>query len=297
MTTRLPDFVIVGAQKSASTYIHLALREHPGVCMPAEEIRFFEDPEYAEGDAGTLSRLFAECTEQQLRGIKRPDYLARPEVPMRIRALVPDARIIAVLRDPVSRLMSAYHYYIKMGLLPAVPMELGLQRVLDGDDLGSPRARELLEYGRYATHLERYLALFPEQQIRVVLQDDVVRDKDSVLSSILAFLDLPPFRVPPVVKRDNAGLYSLPRLKFLSLRNRFLYDYAPVTRKLIPRKSAAGYLMAGAITLLDRVVLGTFLPNTRPTLPPQLAERLADYYRPEIERLEKLLARPLPGWR
>jgi hypothetical protein len=86
--------------------------------------------------------------------------VARPEVLSRIRALLPKARLIAVLREPVSRLILAYHYSIKIGLLPAILMEEGMLRLLAGDHLGSLRAAELLENGRYVAHLERYVSLF-----------------------------------------------------------------------------------------------------------------------------------------
>lgn len=294
---KLPNFIIIGAQKSASTYVHLMLREHPDVCMPAEEIRFFEDPDYGDGDPGSLADLFADC-DAPLRGIKRPDYLARPEVPPRIKQLLPAAKLIAVLREPIARFFSAYHYYIKIGLLPAVPIEQGAARLLaGGDDMGSIRAPELLEYGRYATHLERYQRLFPPEQLYILLQEDIIRDESSTLRQLREFLGLGPYPEPPVVARDNAGLYSLPRLKFLRLRNRVLYDYTEHTHKLIPKKGFLRYAAAGAITAVDRYALAPFFPNRKPAISASLRQQLVEFYAPEVSRLEILLDRPLEGWK
>ena len=292
----LPDFVIIGAQKAASTYVHLALREHPGVCMPKEEVRFFEDPEFGDGSPRRLEILFSGCPDR-LKGIKRPDYLARPEVPGRILRLLPEARLIAVLREPVSRLVSAYHYYIKIGLIPAVPFERGVTELLRQGTLGARRSAELLEYGRYGTHLERYLAHFDAARLCVLIQEQMLTEPGAGMAGVLDFLGLAPYQRPPTVARDNAGLYPLPRLRFIRLRNRFLYDYDPASGKLVPKTGAWRYLLAGMITAVDRSALAMVLPNRKPQMSGALRARLIEYYAPEVAKVEQLLGRGIPLWR
>ena len=75
----LPNFVIIGAQKSGSTFALRCLGEHPEVFMPTGETRFFEDPEYLRHDISDLEAIFRDASHKKALGIKRPDYLAKPE--------------------------------------------------------------------------------------------------------------------------------------------------------------------------------------------------------------------------
>lgn len=290
----LPNFIIIGAQKTGSTYIHGLLRSHPDIYMPAEEVRFFEDPEYGTGNLEPLKAMFRDRSTP-LRGIKRPDYLARPEVPARIAHHVPSARLIAILRQPVQRLVSAYYYYVKLGFLPVLPINQGLRRILDGESLGSTRTGELLEYGRYATQLERYLAIFPSEQLLILLQEEVMTAPLQTINRVVDFLGATRFNQLPQVERDNSGLYSVPRLHWLTQRNRFLYDYDPAG-KLIEKTSTLSYAGAAAITAVDRYLLAPVFGNQKPVLDPGLNAELECFYRPEINRLETLLQRSLNGW-
>ena len=80
----LPNFIVVGAQKSASTFVQVCLAEHPDIFMPSTEIPFFVSPDYEQKSINNLKHFFIGRTEKML-GIKRPDYIGKPEVPERIR--------------------------------------------------------------------------------------------------------------------------------------------------------------------------------------------------------------------
>ena len=211
--------------------------------------------------------------------------------------MLPDAKIIAILREPVSRFLSAYHYYIKIGIFPALPVERGLPGLFAGEHFGSPYAHELLEFGRYATHLRRYLDEFSCAQLLILLQDDFTARRQETLDRMTDFLGTTRFEVPPRVSRDNAGLYSIPRLKFLRMRNRFLFRYNPKTAEFRQKGGILNYVAAGTITAVDRGILSRFLPNEKPKLSPALLGRLQGYYSPEIDALESMLGRSLDAWR
>lgn len=291
----LPNFVIIGAQKSASTYLSEALRQHPSIYLPPQEVRYFEDPEYTPDDIGPLKTLFQKRREP-LKGIKRPDYLARSEVPARIRRHVPDAKLLVVLREPVARLISAYYFYIKMGFLPPVHINRGLPSILDDSASVSSRAAELVEYGRYATHLERYREYFPSSQVLVLLQDEISTEPQEALRKVYKFLGLPEERRLPKVARDNSGLYSIPRLRLLTQRNRFVCSYDS-SKKIEITYSPSRYFAAASITALDRYVLARFIDNEKPKLDPALHARLKTLYRPELNRLEHMLKCDLADWK
>ncbi|WP_424938729.1 sulfotransferase family protein [Algiphilus sp.] len=289
-----PHFAIIGAQKTGSTYVHGLLQSHPEIYLPTEEVRFFEDPEYGEGHLETLRELFVGRSERLL-GIKRPDYLARPEVPQRLRRHLPNIKLVAILRNPIERLVSAYYYYVKLGFLPPLHINEGLRRILDGDDLGSIRTPELIDYGRYGQHLERYLAVFPRDQLLILMQEDVNRAPLEVGNRLAWFLGVAPFESLPTVRRDNSGVYSITRLRWLRQRNRFLYTYDE-SSKLTKKGGSLNFARAAAITAFDRYLLFRVMGNSKPILDCSLRSRLNDIYRPELAQIETLLDRRLTGW-
>lgn len=293
----LPEFAIVGAQKSASTFLQDALSGHPDIYMPAGETRHFEDPEYQSAGIDDLAALFAGRTNQ-LRGIKRPDYLARPEVPTRIREAVPGMKILAVLRDPIDRLVSAYYYYIKLGFMPVLDINEAIPRILRGETIGSPKSRELLEYGMYATHLERYLACFPRAQLLVLMQEDIASTPREALRTTCGFLGVDPDRTAVPGRQSNAGVYPLSRLRFLTQRNRFLYDYDPVTGKVIPRRrTPVRIISTAAISAIDRFILARWIGNDKPALHADVRSMLLRHYREQVVATERIVGRDLGAWK
>jgi len=293
---RLPGFVVVGAQKSASTFIQNSLSRHPDIYMPQGETRFFEDPEYGDGDIAELSRLFSSRSEKVL-GIKRPDYLGRMEVPARIRLKLPAAKIIIVLRNPIERLISAYYYYIKIGFLPVLDINEAIPRLLAGDSLGNDIASEqLLAYGKYATHIRRYREVFPDDQIQIIFQEDVKASPTKEIARVCDFLEVDPNTMPALPTAANAGLYPLSRLRFLRMRNRFLYDYDSFGKLSAKKNSLRRLIPAAAITLTDRWLLARFIENSKPKLADGLRSRLVEYYRDEIDGIAEITHRNLKEW-
>ena len=295
MRNQLPNFVIIGAQKSATTFVQELLRVHPEIYMPNREVRFFENPEYQSGNIEQLKAIFC-GRKEPLLGIKRPDYLARPEVACHISRHIPNAKLIAILRDPVERLVSAYYYYIKLGFLPVVDINEGMWRIFDGDQKGMRRASELLEYGRYGSHLERYLEYFTREQMLILRQEDISNSPQEIIECICKFLGVNVINNVPSVGRDNSGLYSLTRLKLIVMRNRFLYEYDEAN-KLIEKKGIINFLCAVSVTTLDRYLIGFFIKNKKPELEPDLLKKIEDFYEPELQKLETLLHCSFDEWR
>lgn len=296
----LPNFVILGAQKSATTFVLRCLGEHPQVFMVPDEVFCFEDPEYARFDPRELERLFEGATGQTAFGIKRADYLAKPIVPARIHRHLPGARLIAVLREPVARALSAYFYYVKLGLLPVLPLDEGMALLLDRTMPPEySRAPDILEYGRYQPQLERYLELFPRDRLLILVQEELARDNAGAMRSVYDFLGVDADFAPRGVGRSsNPGVYSMTRLRWLARRNRFMYRYdGEHSRAERRRLSPLGLAWAGSITLLDRLLLSRLFGNPRPALRASLRERLEALYAPDVEALERLLGRALPDWR
>lgn len=290
------DFFIIGAQKSASTSLHQQISSHPGIYMPKGEVRFFEDPDYCDSVPSAIEDIVRQGHGRKV-GIKRPDYLARPEVPGRIRKHSPDARLIAVLRNPVDRAISAYFHQMKLGFLPVLPLNEGLQLILNGGAAQShPKSAEIIEYGFYAKHVERYLQVFPREQLLVVLDLDIRAGSRHALDDVFRHIGVTPLDHPVREKVSNPGVYSLFRLSFINLRNRIVFRYDDTRTRLYRRSGFWGPLCNALIIGFDRFLLARICSNRRPLLSPEIHRKLMELYLPDILQLETLLKRDLSVW-
>jgi hypothetical protein len=291
------DFVIVGAQKSASTFVHRCLMRHPQIDIPSEESRNFEDPFYARGGVEDLERLFGARAEHVRRGIKRPDYLADPAVPGRLARAAAEVRLVAVLRDPVPRAVSAYFHYVRLGFLPPEPLDRGFQQILDGTlQPDYPRAADVIRYGMYGAHLTRYLEHFDRDRLLVLLQQDIRSDPETQVSVLLEFLEVSTKQASNIVSSTsaaNTGTYDMRRIRVQRSRNRFMFDYSEDMYRRSPktRISPVGFLIAGAATVLDERILARFDRTVPPRMSAHLEARLRDVYADDTVVLRSLLGR------
>lgn len=299
MTATLPDFVIIGAQKAASTLLLRSLRQHPEAWLPAKENPFFRDPVYVHGALGSFADIFAGRTERRL-GFKCPDYLGRSEVPARLHKDLAEPQLIVCLRNPVQRAVSAYFWKVRWGLLPVVPAEEGLQRVLDGDyrDL-DPSVGDILDWGLYHEHLSRYLQHFPVEKILVLFDEDLYRDPEAVMRESHEFLGIAADVMPSGLRvKQNPGIYSLERLRFGQRRSKHMSQWdAERTYHSIPYpKSRVKRVYTDVIAGLDRYVLSARYSNDKPELSPELTDRLWDFYSEDVKALQELVHRDLGSW-
>lgn len=293
------DFVIVGAQKAGSTHLSACLADHPEVFLCPDEVPYFEDPFYLTTPASELGRVFAKARLGQRRGIHRPDYLARPECPARIKADAPDARMLAVLRDPTARAVSAYYWYVQFGLLPLEPVEVGIARLLDGwSHPDYPHASEVIEYGFYARHARRYLDVFGSDRV-LLLPNDELGDPQG-MAKVYRFLGVDCGHVPAMLtRRSNEGVYDLRRLRVLRARRYFAFSWDSATRYTYrPRRlrKPISFVPNAAIVSLDRVLLARLFGNDKPKLPERLVRRLRQRYADDLADLAILLDRDLTTW-
>jgi len=221
----LPDFVVIGAQKAGTSSLYGQLAAHPSV-VPAirKEVHHFDHAPVPLAHyrawfprRATLTRLAAR-TGRGITGEATPFYLCHPAVPGRLRAAVPDVRLIAVLRDPAARAISGYHHAVRVGdedrpievaLDPTAAEDLPPASAVDWYD--APRCplriHGYLARSRYAEQLERWLAVFPREQLLVI--DSGALRAGRVPAEVLAFLDLPDGGAPAVADR-NVGAYAAP---------------------------------------------------------------------------------------
>lgn len=199
----LPSFLLIGAMKSGTTTLWWYLREHPDVFMATpKEPNFFND--HWHRGVGWYERLFAGAGATPARGeasVRYTSYPDDPECPSRIASVVPDARLLFVVREPVARMRSHYLHEVA-ALRERRPIEQALRE--------NPI---YLDRSRYATQLERYLDHFAREQLLVLRAEDLFRDPSGVLPGVYGFLGVDPaFRPASPGRRDNetAQRFQLP---------------------------------------------------------------------------------------
>ena len=198
----LPDAMIIGAMKSGTSSLHYYLTQHPQVIPPLrKEVHYF-DLNFARGESWYRAN-FGRPGEPGLNLDSSPYYLFHPQVPSRAHALVPGAKLIVLLRDPVRRAYSHYWHERDKGrerlsfedALAAEPERIGRA----GEQLasGAIERNESHQYfsylarSRYAEQIERWLRLFPRQQLLVLRFEDLAQDPLPVLNRSLQYLGLP----------------------------------------------------------------------------------------------------------
>ena len=270
--------------------------------MPMNEIPLFEDPDFQSFKIKYLKSLFLNASSSQLKGIKRPNYLAKKECPENIHKTCPDAKLIAVLRNPVDRALSAYYHSILYGFAPAIHHESGLGKIINGEwNTQYKRTHEIIEFGFYYKQLRRFLDFFPEDHIKILLQEDVIKNKRESLKDIFAFLNIDPDFVPykNINKRPQAVIYSIPRLKLLGLKNKCIFKYNKdrtrlTVKKNLPFKDRA---YCKVIDSIDRYIYQKISDSRKAEYSTELKHQIYDIYKEDIEALERLINRDLSAWK
>jgi hypothetical protein len=160
------------------------LLKHPDVYLtPAKDLYYFD--RYYDRGLGWYSSQFSDARDEEIVGEVCQDYLFHPEAATRIHETLGPVKVMVSLRDPVERAWSSYLYMRKHGIGPDTFGEALQTRP------------ELLEHGRYATALDRYLALFPRELVYVAIFDDLARDPQSFLNGITDFLEIEKLPLAP----------------------------------------------------------------------------------------------------
>ena len=214
----MPDFLIIGAQKSGTTSALHYLSQHPQIQVaPQKEVHYF-DLYYSQG-LSWYQRQFPESDPETLTGEASPYYILHPDVPRRVAADFPQIKLIALLRNPVERAISHYYHAIKEGL-ETLPLEQALaqeptrlageaQKLEDNPHYHSYayQHHSYLTRGYYLQQLQRWWAYFPKPQLLILHSNDLYHQPQTTLNRILDFLNLPQLTLTEFPSL-NSGNYS-----------------------------------------------------------------------------------------
>jgi hypothetical protein len=282
----LPTFFIIGTPKAGTTSLHHYLGQHPGIQMSStKEPNFFAPPLNPANERRRVSsldkyeRLFDPAFE--VRGeasTAYTEYPFRQGVPQRIKELVPSAKLIYLVRDPVARTLSHYHH-----LVASEGERKSLEETLS--NLSDPRSPCICA-SLYALQLELYLRHFQQEKILVIDQAQLLSDRRSTLRRVFAFLDV-----------DDTVDSSRFDDEFLKSSERRTYPPGLARFVGLHLRPKLGWLPSGVRRSLRHSLERILLPPLETSkLDDGLRARLEEFYAGEVERLRALTGDQFPTW-
>jgi hypothetical protein len=305
----MPNFFIIGAQKAGTTSLYHYLDQHPQIYMsPVKEPFFFDheiDPngEVVREKFGNPGRqqpprfanieeyraLYRRVKGEKAIGEASPLYIYAPGTPERIKRYVPEARSIALLRNPADRAYSAYLHAVRIGVEPLTDFAQALR-----EEEG--RIRNNWHYvfhyrnrGLYHAQIKRYYEVFGRERVGVWLYEDLRDDPASVARSVFRFLGVDDaFASDTFSKYNPAGV---PESETARAMMRAMDTTVGVLRKVFPPTSRIFPFVSKA----RQAVQGRVLTEP-PPIDPEIRRELIKGYREEILKLQELIGRDLSRW-
>ena len=309
----MPNFFIIGAQKAGTTSLYHYLNQHPQVYMsPVKEPFFFnheinpkgevviqtfggpsphQPAEFAKLDA--YRALFRGIKSERAIGEASPLYIYVPGTAERIKKYVPEAKAIALLRNPADRAYSAFLHAIRIGAEPLTDFTQALQNEED-------RIRDNWHYvyhyrkrGLYHAQLERYYEVFGRENVGVWLYEDLKDDLAGVVQNVFAFLGVDDTFVPATSSRHNPA--GVPESEAARVAVRMMDTAAGIFKKTFLPRSRIFLTIFPFVSKTRQAVQGRVLTKP-PPIDPEIRAELIEGYREEILKLQELIGQDLLRW-
>lgn len=280
-----PDFIGIGAQKSATTWLYDLLNLHSSVSLSStKEIHFFS--QYYENGFQWYQNHFQFDFPNDgtlLSGEFSTSYLCDLDAPGRISATYPDIKLILMLRNPVERLISNHKHEIRIGNFngPDFSVEAGIKN--------NP---SYIQQGLYATHLKKWYQHFNKEQIHIVFFDDVKSNPQSVEQELYKFLAIEDKNNHPLLDKSNSsyvyryGLLEQTRKSVISILKKMHLDN--IYRKFVKRTG-----LQSIYRDINRASSNTVVPPIKT----ETITHLNEIFNSEICELEILTSKDLSNWK
>ena len=276
-----PHFLVVGAAKAGTTWLHYCLDAHPKIFVPkAKELHFFSYPYVYQRGKDWYESFFHSASSESVLGEVCPSYISFPNVAERIYKYNPNMKLIFVLRDPVQRAYSHYCMGMKIGRV-----SLDINQNLSND---SP----YVQLGLYYQQITRFKKVFPSEQIKIIIFDDIKVCPHQTLTEIYTFLQVNKDFVPTqtVLNPKNVSK-SLPKYskiyKLAKGIEQKLSNNSKVFKEVFTEFRLKGYL-----DIFHQINCG----NKYPQLSKEKKKSLAEFYSQDVDNLSQLLNKDLQFW-
>lgn len=275
----LPNFLIIGAMKGGTTSLWHYLRSHPQVFMPHnKELHFFSDGEVWSRGLQWYEGKFSELPPTAVAvGEASPSYSKHPQfpgVPARIASVIPDVRLIYVIRQPIERMRSQYLHNVAAGL-EHDPVEKALR--------SKPG---YVNSSRYAMQIAYYLEHFHRDQLLVITSEDLRGDRIPTVRRVYEFLGIDQGWVPPMIQREFYRTGERRMVRSITLKMRRLPGIH--LRRLIPAAVKVRAMKSGLLTKT--------LDEDEAMITESLREHLEGVLREDVRQLRQFLGPDFDGW-
>ncbi|WP_417258664.1 sulfotransferase domain-containing protein [Celeribacter sp.] len=284
---RKVDFFIVGAAKSGTTSVFRHLKAHPEIFLPRDkEPHFFGDqrPKIKYGlypDFESYMSLFRNAKDGQIWGEGSTAYLYSETAPQEVFRHNPKAKILILLRDPRDRAYSLYWHH-RRDFHEKVSFEDALALEDERIAQKAPFGFHYLKSGLYYDSVRRWLETFGKDQVRIYTMEDLKQDSSSVMHDICAFLGVKEIEISTEKIHNRSGEHRSRLISYVFARNN---RFRRVAKRILPHRVAR---VREIIVQRNLVQPEEMAESTR--------DRLTALFRPDIERLQKLINRDLSGW-
>ena len=302
----IPDFLIIGAGKCGTTSLYMYLKQHPDIFIPrVKEPNFYGYENKSPKDFGdSLSdvkhfqesvtrfsdyvNLFENAAPGQIKGEMSNTYMYHKQAPGRIKYYNPDMKLIAILRQPAGRLYSRFLHLARESRLPT----RDFSDCLDRQSIWWKR-NDLIREGFYYENLKPFYKLFPGNNIRIYLYEELNNHSSRVLRDIFRFLNVNPDFQPDLTTRFNqSGI----------IKNKFLNGIYGQKGLL-----TSGLKAIFPPSMVDRLKQNTYLQKTvnnlrgknleKPKPDPEVLNWLTrEVYANDIMQLQELIGKDLSHW-
>jgi hypothetical protein len=270
----LPNFLVIGARKGGTTSLYRYLLAHPQVFMSSVKEPLFFSSNWDRGLAW-YEGLFDGAAQARAVGEASTEYTSHPVfsgVPERIANLLPDVRLVYLVRHPIERMLSEYHFYLSRGMVHDPSADHALLH--DG----------YWYLSSYAMQIEQYLEYFSRDQLLIVKSEDLRSDRIRVLRRVFEFLGVDGSVPPKHLEKEH--------LKASERRVRRPVDHA--LRRIPGYRSVASVAPRSLARLKDRVVTKPAPPP--PTLSDGARREIEDRLRDDVRRLRRYMGEDFDGW-
>ncbi len=290
-----PNFILFGASKSGTTSLYKYLEQHPQVFMSAvKEPGFFSNlgrtphipPEQQNTTLSTYYsldaylKLFEGAEGRTAIGEASSFYYLYPQAAEAIKEHIPNVKLLAILREPIERAYSDFVHQRQLGK----ERQTEFAKVAGQEMNNEPIPRNYLVHSLYHKCLQPYFELFPREQIRIYLMEDLTSRPDWMFRDVFSFLGVDPAFLPDTSHRHNPTTVAKYEWieELITTSNPIKNCLAP----LIPRQSK----------LRDLVRKIRWRNRYKPGFDPRLRKQLVGYFREDVLQLQHLLQRDLSGW-
>lgn len=241
--TRLPHFLVLGTQKGGTTSLQRIMENHLGLFMPeCKEVQYFTLNN--DKPVSWYADHYKNAGWKQKRGDITPFYLFHPKAAERIYKVIPKAKLIVLLRDPVDRTISQYFHAKRLGfetLTLSEALDAEEKRLTEGGSF-SFQKHSYVARSRYLEQLDRYESLFAKDKILVIKSEDLFYKSNQTWELIQRFLEIERIPLPMKLPKENSGKGEAGEIN-TQIRNRLEKEF---------KKTKAGVKERYGLTWSDR---------------------------------------------